>query len=73
MYGLLRYSKEDLLAKIEDEGGLLDAGLAVSAEEVPDEIYEYWKMLEDIGPAIDRIEFYLYGYQDEDEYDFVMS
>ena len=70
MYGL-RYCKEDLLEKIEDEGGLLDAGLAVSAEEVPDEIYEYWKMLEDIGPAIDIIEHYLYGYEDEDLYEYI--
>ena len=72
MYGL-RYTKEDLLEKIEDEGGLLDAGLVINADEVPDEITEYWRQLEDIGPIIDRIEYYLYGYADEDEYEFTMS
>ena len=72
MYGP-RYSKESLLEKIDDEGGLLDAVLAVSADEVPDEITEYWQRLEDVGPIIDLIEFYLYGYQDEDMYEFTLQ
>ena len=61
------------MEKIQDEGGLLDAVLAVDAEEVPDEIYDYWKRLEDVGPAIDLIEHYLYGYDDEDLYEYMMS
>jgi hypothetical protein len=72
MYG--RYTREDLLEKIEDEGGLLDAGMAIPAEEVPDEIYEYWRILEDTGPAIDMIEHYLYGFtDDEEEYEYTYN
>lgn len=62
-----RYTKDELASKVDWEGGVAEAitgyGISVDAlpEDAPTWVRANWKVVQESGPAIRRINEWLYG------------